>query len=144
MLIRYADDFLCAFQYANDAERFYKVLPKRLEKFNLEVAEDKTSLLRFSRFHPSRKRQFVFLGFAFYWSKDAQGKASSTCRPGADKHRSSMSEFYQFIKAKRSIKLKRWLPELKRKLQGYRNYFGLPDNSRSLDRRLTVNCTVYN
>jgi RNA-directed DNA polymerase len=34
MMIRYADDFVCAFQFARDAERFYKVLPKRLKKFN--------------------------------------------------------------------------------------------------------------
>ena len=134
MLVRYADDFVCAFQYVNDAERFYKVLPKRLNKFNLEVAEDKTSLLRFSRFHPSRKRQFVFLGFAFYWGKDAQGKPRLRRRTGAEKHRASMSEFYQYIKAKRSNKLNTWMPQLKRKLMGYRNYFGLPDNSRSLDR----------
>ncbi|NMR28065.1 group II intron reverse transcriptase/maturase, partial [Pseudoalteromonas sp. NEC-BIFX-2020_015] len=45
MMIRYADDFVCAFQFANDAERFYKVLPKRLKKFNLDVAQDKTSLM---------------------------------------------------------------------------------------------------
>ena len=134
MLIRYADDFVCAFQYANDAERFYKVLPKRLKKFNLEVAEDKTSLLRFSRFHPSRKRQFVFLGFAFYWAKDAQGRPRLRRRTAAEKLRSSLNEFYQYIKAKRSIKLNLWIPQLKRKLLGYRNYFGLPDNSRSLDR----------
>ncbi|ATC95314.1 hypothetical protein PTUN_a2909 [Pseudoalteromonas tunicata] len=134
MLIRYADDFVCAFQYANDAERFYEVLPKRLKKFNLEVAEEKTSLLRFSRFHPSRKRQFVFLGFAFYWAKDAQGKPRLRRRTGAEKHRASMSEFYQYIKVKRSNKLNTWMPQLKRKLMGYRNYFGLPDNSCSLDR----------
>jgi RNA-directed DNA polymerase len=60
MMIRYADDFVCAFQFARDAERFYKVLPKRLKKFNLDVAEDKTSLMRFSRFHVGRKRHFVF------------------------------------------------------------------------------------
>nr|WP_075533162.1 group II intron maturase-specific domain-containing protein [Moritella viscosa] len=43
-----------------------------------------------------------------------------------------MSEYYQWIKAKRSYKLKLWLPQLRRKLIGFRNYFGLPDNSRSL------------
>ena len=31
MMIRYAGDFVCAFQFANDAERFYKVLAKRLK-----------------------------------------------------------------------------------------------------------------
>ncbi|WP_283242273.1 hypothetical protein [Pseudoalteromonas sp. NEC-BIFX-2020_002] len=66
MLIRYADDFVCAFQYANDAERFYKVLPKRLKRFNLEVAEDKTSLLRFSRFHPSETTMTPILKFVFF------------------------------------------------------------------------------
>lgn len=33
LLIRYADDYVCAFQYRNDAVRFYQVMPKRLEKF---------------------------------------------------------------------------------------------------------------
>ena len=32
MICRYADDFVCAFQYASDAEKFFKVLPKRLKK----------------------------------------------------------------------------------------------------------------
>ena len=30
-LIRYADDFVCAFEREGDAERFYQVLGKRLE-----------------------------------------------------------------------------------------------------------------
>jgi group II intron reverse transcriptase/maturase len=134
MLIRYADDFVCAFQYANDAERFYSVLPKRLKKFKLDTAPEKTSLIRFSRFHPSRKRQFVFLGFAFYWGIDAKGKPRLRRRTASQKQRSSMSEFYHFIKAKRSQKLANWLPQLKRKLTGFRNYFGLPDNSRSVSK----------
>ena len=134
MLIRYADDFVCAFQYAKDAERFYKVLPKRLKKFNLDIATEKTSKIRFSRFHPSRKRQFVFLGFAFYWGTDVKGNPRLRRRTAAKKQHASLSEFYQFIKAKRSQKLCNWIPRLKRKLIGFRNYFGLPDNSRSLDK----------
>ncbi len=132
MMIRYADDFVCAFQYAHDAERFYKVLPKRLKKFNLDVAEDKTSLMRFSRFHSGRKRHFVFLGFEFYWGKDSKGKAKLRRRTAVKKQKAKMSEYYQWIKKKRSLKLSDWLPQLKRKLDGFRNYFGLPDNSRSL------------
>ncbi|WJG09433.1 group II intron reverse transcriptase/maturase [Aliiglaciecola sp. LCG003] len=134
MLIRYADDFVCAFQYANDAERFYRVLPKRLKKFKLDTAPEKTSLIRFSRFHPSRKRQFVFLGFAFYWGVDVKGKPRLRRRTASKKQQTSLSEFYHFIKAKRSQKLAIWLPQLKRKLTGFRNYFGLPDNSRSVSK----------
>jgi group II intron reverse transcriptase/maturase len=132
MMIRYADDFVCAFQYAQDAEYFYGELPKRLQRFNLDVAKEKTSLMRFSRFHPSRKRQFVFLSFAFYWGKDANGKARLRRRTAAQRQRSTLNALYHWIRAKRSRKLHLWLPELKRKLTGFSNYFGLPDNSRSL------------
>lgn len=134
MLIRYADDFVCAFQYANDAERFYKVLPKRLKKFNLDTAAEKTSLLRFSRFHPSRKRHIVFLGFELYWSKDRQGKARLRRRTARKKLRATLNEYYRWIKLKRHSRLSNWLPSLKRKLTGFRNYFGLPDNSRSVSK----------
>jgi group II intron reverse transcriptase/maturase len=132
MMIRYADDFVCAFQFAKDAERFYKVLPKRLKKFNLDVAEDKTSLMRFSRFHVGRKRHFVFLGFEFYWGTDSNSKLRLRQRTAVKKQKAKLSEYYQWIKAKRSLKLKLWLPQLRRKLMGFLNYFGLPDNSRSL------------
>jgi len=73
MIWRYADDWVCAFRFREDAERFFRVLPKRLKKFNLEVAPDKTRILRFSRFHPSMERRFTFLGFEFYWMPDRQG-----------------------------------------------------------------------
>jgi RNA-directed DNA polymerase len=123
MMIRYADDFVCAFQFANDAERFYKVLPKRLKKFNLDVAEDKTSLMRFSRFHVGRKRHFVFLGFEFYWGTDSNSKPRLRRRTAVKKQKAKLSEYYQWIKAKRSLKLKLWLPQLRRKLMGFFFFF---------------------
>jgi hypothetical protein len=134
MLIRYADDFVVAVQLRQDAERFYRVLPKRLEKFGLNVAPEKTHLKRFSRFHPGRKRSFQFLGFEFYWGKDANGKPRLRRRTAGKKQKATMSEYYRWIKYKRFTALREWLPELRRKLTGFRNYFGLPDNSRSLHR----------
>ena len=132
MLIRYADDFVCAFQYANDAHKFYGVLPKRLHRFGLDTAKEKTRLVRFSRFHPGRKRQFQFLGFEFYWGTDVNGKPRLRRRTAASKQKATLNAYYRWIKFKRFSVLKQWLPELKRKLMGFRNYFGLPDNSRSL------------
>ena len=38
-LCRYADDFVCAFRYKADADRFYEALRGRLRKFGLELAE---------------------------------------------------------------------------------------------------------
>ena len=50
----------------SDAERFYAVLPKRLAKFGLEVAVDKTNMLEFRK---KSKQRFEFLGFEFFWGK---------------------------------------------------------------------------
>nr|WP_321466803.1 reverse transcriptase domain-containing protein [uncultured Desulfobulbus sp.] len=49
-LTRFADDFVVNFQYRCDAEGFARVLPKRFGKFGLELAEEKTRLMRFGRF----------------------------------------------------------------------------------------------
>jgi len=132
MLIRYADDFVVAFQFSNEARCFYQVLPERLKKFGLDVAPDKTHLKSFSRFKPGRKRNFQFLGFEHYWSKDVQGKPRMRQRTAPKKQKVALSEYYQWIKMNRSKPLWEMLPILKRKLTGFRNYFGLPDNSRSL------------
>ncbi|WXG55122.1 MAG: reverse transcriptase domain-containing protein [Candidatus Sedimenticola sp. (ex Thyasira tokunagai)] len=72
LLVRYADDFVCAFRYREDAERFYRTLPKRLGKFGLELSPEKTRLIRFSRFHPGGKRRICFLGFELNWGHDRQ------------------------------------------------------------------------
>lgn len=49
-MVRYADDFICTFEFERDARRFQEVLKKRLGRYSLELAEDKTKLLRFGRF----------------------------------------------------------------------------------------------
>lgn len=46
-IVRYADDFVCCFQYENEAKAFYGALKVRLEKFGLEIAEDKTKIIYF-------------------------------------------------------------------------------------------------
>ena len=74
-ILRYADDFICAFRYRDEARRFYQELPKRLGQFHLSVAAEKTGLIRFSRFHPGMQRLIVFLGFETCWMKDANGVA---------------------------------------------------------------------
>src|SRR5678815_5972966 len=49
-LYRYADDFVCGFGRAEEAERFYNGLGERLRKFGLELAQDKTRVMPFSRY----------------------------------------------------------------------------------------------
>ena len=62
-IIRFADDFVCAFERKEDAEGFYEDLGERLAKFGLEVAADKTRILRFSRFDLQGSGRFEFFGF---------------------------------------------------------------------------------
>ena len=133
MLIRYADDFVVAFQYRNEARRFYRELPKRLQEFNLDVAPEKTHLKRFSRFHPGKLSSFQFLGFDFYWDKDLKGEPRLRRRTASKKHKATRQMFYDWIKLNRHKRLNQFMPLLKRKLMGFENYFGLPDNSRSVN-----------
>ena len=70
---RYAEDLVGAFRLQEAAERFLRVLPKRLGKFHLQVAPEQTQLRRGSRLHPSTKRRFTCLGCACCWMPDRHG-----------------------------------------------------------------------
>ena len=71
---RYADDVVCAFADQAEAERFYNVLGRRLEKFGLELSGAKTRIIPFSRYRQGGKRRFEFLGCEFRWGKDRKGQ----------------------------------------------------------------------
>jgi len=132
LLIRYADDWVCAFQYRNDAYRFYRVMPKRLEKFSLEVAPDKTRILRFSRFHPGLQRRFAFLSFELYWSRDRRGDLRVMKRTARKRLQLAKRRMKGWIKANRHLPGKQFVKELNRKLVGHYNYFGLRSNEKGL------------
>jgi len=87
---RYADDFVAAFQYRQDATRFHAALDERLRQFGLRLAEEKTRCLAFGRFarHNAQQRgekpgEFTFLGFTHYCGKSKQGYFKVKRRPAA-------------------------------------------------------------
>lgn len=132
IICRYADDFVCAFESKSDAEKFYRVLPKRLERFNLEVAEDKTHCMRFSRFAPGLKNRFSFLSFEFYWDTDKGGKARLFRRTSRKKLQQAKRSYKKFIKKFRHRRTPLLLDKLTEKLRGYYQYFGVVGNLGSL------------
>lgn len=132
LICLYADDFVCAFRYRDDAERFFRTLPKRLEKFGLEVAPEKTRLLRFSRFHPSMKRRFTFLGFELYWFEDRKGVPRVMRRTARKKLQSACRRIKEWVRLNRHLKGREFIAGLNRRLLGHYNYYGLRGNSRSL------------
>jgi group II intron reverse transcriptase/maturase len=133
-IYRYADDWVCGFQYRDDAERFYRTMPKRLAKFNLEVEPSKTKILRFSRFHPSRMQDqtFAFLGFEFYWWHDQAGIARIKRRTARKKQLAKVQLIKDWIKKKRHLPKHEFFGTLKRKLTGHYNYYYVVGNSRAV------------
>lgn len=132
LLIRYADDFVCAFQYRNDAHRFFRILPKRLAKYGLELAEEKSGILRFSRFHPGLQRRFAFLSFELYWSRDRRGDLRVMKRTARKRLQRAKRRIKVWIRENRHLKGRYFIRALNRKLIGHYNYYGVRSNEKSL------------
>jgi hypothetical protein len=128
---RFADDFACAFQYKRDAEKFYEVLGKRLNKFSLELAPEKTRIIKFGPFH-TEKDNFEFLGFEFRWGLSRNGKNIIKIRTSGKKLRKSVAAYKKWCKENRNKRPRVILQQLKSKLRGYFNYYGLIGNSQRL------------
>jgi group II intron reverse transcriptase/maturase len=131
-IIRYADDFVAAFEYRHEAEAFEKNLKERLSKFGLEVAADKTKTLRFGRNGGPHNGRFDFLGFEFYWEPDRKGKPNVKRRTATKKQQAVLQRLRDWIKERRDQKLAQTMKTLKAKLQGTWNYYGLIGNSRRM------------
>jgi group II intron reverse transcriptase/maturase len=131
-LIRYADDFVCAFEKEEDARRFYEVLGKRLGKFKLELSADKTQIIPFSAKRVGGSSSFNFLGFEFRWGKDQAGKPHVHKRTARKSLRNSLRRFKLWCKENRHRYLPDFFKALNAKLRGYFNYFGVHGNLPSL------------
>ena len=133
LMIRYADDFVCLFQYRREAERFFRVLPQRLAKFSLKLAPDKTRIIRFNRFRNTNGKRFCFLGFEFYWGTSRKGKAQLYTRTSRKKLQSSVAEFAEWCRRHRHLGNRKIFSAINAKLRGHYNYFGVRCNYRSLN-----------
>ena len=132
-IIRFADDYVCAFENQSDAQRVYEVMGKRLGKFGLELSAEKTRVISFSPNEKSGKNSFDFLGFEFRWGKDLKGKAHVKRRTARKKLRNSMKRFNEWCKENRHLRLPELFSRLNAKLRGHYNYFGVIGNYLSLE-----------
>ena len=130
-LCRYADDFICAFRFYDDAGEFYTALIKRLNKFGLPLSSDKTRIIRFSRFEKGTN-YFEFLGFEFRWATSRKGKDMIKLRTSRKKLLSSLIKFSLWCRKCRNLRLRRIFKLLNAKLRGYYNYYGVIGNFASL------------
>ncbi len=151
-LIRYADDFICAFQVESDARRFQAVLSKRLARFSLELAEEKTKLLRFGRFAEGDTTRlgegapgtFDFLGFTHYCGHSRAGKFKLKRKTATKKLRGKCRELKDWFHTKLTTLTKEVWKTLNAKLRGHYQYYGINDNWPSLIkfRRIAIRMTM--
>lgn len=133
-IMRYADDFVCAFQYKADAEGLMRDLPERLAKFNLSVAPEKTRMLPFGRFREEPNESFEFLGFEFRWVRRRTGKMGVQRRTSPKKLRKSVDAFKEWITGFRHNRMEAIMRAVNQKLRGYWNYYGVRGNAESLSK----------
>jgi len=109
-------------------------LPGRLGKFGLELAGEKSALVKFNRWEPKSSGKFTFLGFDFFWGQSRHNSKYRRVRrvTNAKKFRAGLAKLKDWLKKARSLPLPDLVATLKRKLQGTWNYYGVIGNSERL------------
>ncbi len=140
-VVRYADDSVLGFQHRTDGERFVRELKVRLAKFGLSLNEEKTRLIEFGRFAAGNRRRrgegkpevFDFLGFTHLCSRRRSNGGFKLLRlTNAKRQRSKLRQLREVLirnRFRHPVEVGAWL---KRLVQGYFNYFAVPDNLKAL------------
>jgi hypothetical protein len=140
-ICRYADDYVCAFKYKRDAERFYQKMRKRLKKFALELSLEKTNIITFSRFK-EESSSFEFLGFEYRREKSRKGTDIVKRRTSRKRLKKSLKNFTKWCKANRNKRLRTLFKKLNSKLRGYYNYYGIIGNYDSLQKFFKISLDI--
>jgi len=142
VMVRYADDFIICVQYQDEAEWILTELKKRLAKFGLELAADKTKIIGFGRCavenarkHGQRAGTFNFLGFTHYCDKTRKGKFKVGRTTDRKKRNAKLKAMNEWLRASRNIaEVKEWWSILGAKLRGHFQYYGVSGNFRGIKR----------
>ncbi len=140
-LVRYADDFICAFECESDARCFQDLLVQRLGDFSLELALEKSKLLRFGRFAEresarlgeGRPGVFDFLGFTHYCGLSRAGKFKLKRRTSKKKLKGKLRDFQDWLRSQLTVPLREVWPLVNAKLSGHFQYYNVNDNWESLE-----------
>jgi group II intron reverse transcriptase/maturase len=135
-LVRYADDSVMGFSVKGEAERVFRVLPKRFERYGLSIHPDKSRLVQFSR--PLGKRgkgpgSFAFLGFTHYWAKTLRGGWAIKRKTQSKRLSRFMSGIAEWCKGHRHEPLAEQHRTLSSKLRGHYQYYGVRGNFKMLE-----------
>jgi len=114
---RYADDSVVCFERKDDAEAYLRALPARLAKFGLELAEEKSALVKFNRWEAQSSGKFTFLGFDFFWGQSRRNPNYWRVRrtTNAKKFRAGLAALKDWLRKERSTPLPDLVATLRRK-----------------------------
>ena len=135
-----ATRLICCFEREDDAMKYQTVLPKRLGRYSLEVAEEKTKLIRFGRFarRDCQRRDegapatFDFLGFTHYCGLSRAGRFKLKRKTSGKKLRAKLKELRLWFHHQLSTPVGVMWHTLNAKLRGHYQYYGVNDNWRML------------
>ena len=141
-LVRFADDFVFGFERKEDAEKVYRVLFQRFEKYGLSLHPEKTCLMRFGPLGetpegPSQgpqRRTFDFLGFTHYWGTSRKGRRVLKRKTMGKRLTRGLKGIGQWCRKNRHEPLRKQVEVLSRKLKGHYGYFGITGNYLALQR----------
>jgi len=138
--VRFADDMVFVFQFKEDAEKFYKVLPKRLEKYGLKLHEDKSSMIQSgskaakeAELRGERLPIYKFLGFICYWGKSRNGWWRLKFKSRSDRFAGKLKGLRKYLKESLSEETHKVLERVKKVVVGWMNYNAISDNQRRVD-----------
>lgn len=147
-IIRFADDFIIGCELKSDAERIMSVLPKRFERYGLELNPDKTSLVNFAR--PPKNQgggkgngTFDFLGFTFYWAKARKGYWVIKKKTMRKRLWRTLSRIWNWCKDNRHESIEEQHDILSAKLRGHYQYFGVRCNYEALEKVYRYTCRAW-
>ena len=141
-LVRFADDFILGFQKKEDAEKVYRVLFKRFDKYGLSLHPEKTRVVPFGRpeattdgpANGSKPGTFDYLGFTHYWGKSRNGRWVIRRKTMRKRFTRGLKAMDQWCREHRHEPIAEQVAALGRKLKGHFGYYGLTGNYQALQR----------
>jgi RNA-directed DNA polymerase len=138
--IRYADDMVFLFENYNEAERFFKVLPLRLEKYGLSIHLEKSQIIPSGRYaalksHNQKNRLpiYKFLGFTCYWGLSRNRKFWRLhLKSRSDRICKKLQGMKEFLWKERAGNTRFVLAKVIAILRGWINYHAVSDNQRQV------------
>ena len=134
-MVRYADDAVIICELKDDAERIYKVLGARFEKYGLKIHPEKTQLLDFTKPKDGQGKgdgSFTFLGFTHYWTKSRKGKWIVGRKTDSKRLKRAITAINAWCKKNRCLSMQEQWETLKRKIKGHYAYYGMSLNYKGI------------